>query len=183
MGLAYVKARVIGENDAREYEFSVGHHSRNLGLPQEDIKALGLYNARVEESTAIPTSLAKGILQSKYVDDRAASADVPFVTYLGPSDVPPIRPELITAFERNFTMRHVRTQAGERCSSSIVIVTPQRRAIRHGTQAINLPIWIESRRSEVAHVSLAATERSSLKSSVAQVQEQHHGEITRRHTA
>ncbi len=158
MGLTYVRARIIGENNTREFDFLVGPHgphTRNLGLPQEDIDALGLYNARVEESTAMPTYMAKGTLESGCVDARAALTDVPFVTYAGPTDVPRITYWLLRYLKGTIQCRG-KTRSGVRCNRSIEVVQTKT-CHTHRTQADNLPIWKESHRRIISHISLATT--------------------------
>lgn len=155
MNLTHIRASIIGENAVREFDFLISNHTRMIGLPQEDIDALGLYNVRVEESTASPTYMAKGMLESKYVDARAVATGVPFVTYAGPTDIPRISYWLLRHLKGTIQC-HGKTWAGMRCRRSIEIVQTKT-CHTHRNQSDNLQTWQETRRKNVSHISLAAT--------------------------
>ncbi len=157
MSVRYIRSSIIGESGVRKFDFLIDSSPRMIGLPQEDIDALGLYKVRVEESTVTPTYVARLMLDSREIDTRAVPEDVPFVTWAGPSDVPRISYHLLPYLKESLQC-HGQTQARVRCRRSIEIVQTKT-CHTHRTQAGNLPTWKESRRSRVSHISLAATLR------------------------
>ena len=91
MGKTYIQARIFGENETREYAFFVDTGATHMGLPLEDIEALGL--RRVRGSIRLMT--ANGIIEApRYLAEGELMGDE-FGMILVPTPVPLIGYELL----------------------------------------------------------------------------------------
>lgn len=86
--LAKVQARVFGENETREYLFTIGHCSNFLALPQKEIEALGHRSERgtVKLMSAIgmvdvETYFADGELMGQEFSAILVPAAIPMLGY------------------------------------------------------------------------------------------------------
>jgi predicted aspartyl protease len=88
MGVTQVQGKVIGETETREYTFLVDTGATYLGLPQEEIKALGLRQGqgkiRLMSATGIvevETYFADGELMGKQFGAILVPASTPLIGY------------------------------------------------------------------------------------------------------
>ncbi len=90
MGITYAKGSITGKSETREYDFLVDTGATWLGIPQEDIDALGLDtvpNAIAALMTAdgsvvrSPIYIAVGMLEGAGFVNGAVPATAPLVGY------------------------------------------------------------------------------------------------------
>ena len=90
MGVTYASGSITGKTETKEYTFRVDTGATRVGLPQEDIEALGLdtvpnASARIITGNGVietPIYVAIGMLEGTGFVDGALPAPTPMVGYM-----------------------------------------------------------------------------------------------------
>ena len=89
MGVTYAKGSITGRNEVREFDFLVDTGATWVGIPQEDIDALGLDTVPNADAALMadgtisrtPIYIAVGMLENTGFVNGAVPAAVPLVGY------------------------------------------------------------------------------------------------------